>query len=328
MSREKPLPKLDNVANWLPPEKRPMIIAGPCSAESEEQVLATAAALAAIPGVSAFRAGIWKPRTRPNGFEGVGVKGLEWMRLVKIRTGLPVAVEVANTHHVQEALKHGVDILWIGARTSANPFSIQEIADALRGAQVSVFVKNPTNPDLQLWIGALERLHQAGITRLGAIHRGFSVYDRSSYRNPPIWNLPIELKRLVPELPLICDPSHIGGKREHIPTLCQRALDLAMDGLMIEVHLDPDAALSDAAQQITPDTLAEILGTLQIRKPGGDLERPEEFLASLRGEIDRIDHELLELVNRRIEVVKVIGGIKKEHKMTVLQVDRWKQLLE
>ena len=310
------------------PAKQPIVIAGPCSAESEEQLLRTAIAVAAIPGVTAFRAGIWKPRTRPNSFEGSGVRGLKWLQLAKAQTGLPVAVEVANAYHVQEALKHDVDILWIGARTTASPFSIQEIAEALNGTDMTVFVKNPLNPDLQLWIGALERLNHAGLTRLGAIHRGFSTYDRSPYRNPPLWSLPIELKRLLPELPLICDPSHIGGKREYVPALCQWALDIAMDGLMIEVHMNPDEALGDKAQQITPAALTDLLGVLQYRKPGGDLERPEEFLVALRGEIDRIDHELLELVSRRIDIVKEIGGFKKAHNMTVLQVDRWTKMMD
>ena len=231
---------------------RPLIIAGPCSAETEEQVMATALELSKN-GIPVFRAGIWKPRTKPGGFEGVGVEGLPWLQRVKAETGMFVGTEVATAKHIEEALKHGIDILWIGARTSANPFAMQEIADALQGVDVPVLVKNPVNPDIELWIGAMERLYNAGIRKLGAIHRGFSTYDKKIYRNLPQWNIPIELRRRYPNLPIICDPSHIGGKRELIAPLCQQAMDLGFDGLMIESHCNPDKAWSDAAQQLTPD---------------------------------------------------------------------------
>ncbi|HEX9653016.1 MAG TPA: hypothetical protein VGA99_04850 [bacterium] len=232
--------------------ERLTVIAGPCSAESEEQVLQTAQALEKIPQVSVFRAGVWKPRTRPNSFEGVGAEGLRWLQLVQQTTRLATAVEVASAEHVKEALKFGIDVLWVGARTSANPFSVQEIANALRGADVQVWVKNPVNPDLQLWVGALERINGAGITKLAAIHRGFTAHERTPYRNAPRWLIPIELKRLVPELPILCDPSHIAGKPDYLLEVSQKALDLAMSGLMIETHIDPAHALSDAAQQILP----------------------------------------------------------------------------
>lgn len=319
---------------WVPCTNRPMIIAGPCSAESEEQVLQTAREVVKIPGVTVFRAGIWKPRTRPNGFEGVGTAALQWMKRVKAETGLLTAVEVARSQHVYEALKYGIDMLWIGARTTVNPFSVQEIADALQGADVPVWVKNPINPDLQLWIGALERLNRAGVRRLGAIHRGFSTYEKTAYRNSPKWEIPIELKRLAPDIPLACDPSHISGNREAIPALSQKALDLAMDGLMIETHIDPDHALSDSAQQLPPRALREMLERLEYRKPEGaenGLAKRlpgEEILKTLRNEIDQVDSQLLELISRRIEISGKIGQYKKTHKMTILQVSRWQQLLE
>lgn len=325
-----PIPQLDMHAahDWTPDGDGPLIISGPCSAESEEQVLATARAVAAVPGVKMFRAGIWKPRTRPNSFEGVGVPALQWLRRVKEETGLMTTVEVANGTHVYEALKHGIDVLWIGARTTVNPFSVQEIANALRGVDVPVLVKNPINPDLQLWIGALERLNAAGIKRLGAIHRGFSTYEKTAYRNAPKWNLAIELRSQAPDILMICDPSHIGGSRAVIPAIAQRALDIAMDGLMIETHVDPDNALSDAGQQLTPEALAELLAGLHHRRPAGDLENPEALLADLRGEIDAADYELLEVLQRRANVVRAIAELKRDHKMTILQVSRWKQLLE
>jgi chorismate mutase len=313
---------------WVPQNGRPLIIAGPCSAESEEQVMQTAREVKKIPGVTVFRAGVWKPRTRPNGFEGVGVTALKWLKNVQEETGLQTAVEVARAQHVYEALKYGVDILWIGARTSVNPFSVQEIADALQGADLPVWVKNPINPDLNLWIGALERLNQAGIRRLGAIHRGFSTYEKTPYRNAPKWEIPIELKRLVPDIPIICDPSHISGKREIIPSLSQKALDMAMNGLMIETHINPEKALSDAAQQLPPHALKDILDNLQYRKPQGDGVDPQEFLATLRYEIDLADSQLLEAIARRDEIVCKIGLYKKNHNMTILQVSRWQQLLE
>lgn len=328
MSHVNPHLELTPHAQWIPQNGRPLVIAGPCSAESEEQVLQTAREVRKIHGVNVFRAGVWKPRTRPNGFEGVGIPALKWLKSVKEETGLLTAVEVARAQHVYEALKYGVDILWIGARTSVNPFSVQEIADALQGADVPVWVKNPINPDLNLWIGALERLNQVGIKRLGAIHRGFSTFEKTPYRNAPKWEIPIELKRLVPDIPIICDPSHISGNRDIIHSLSQKALDMAMNGLMIETHINPDKALSDAAQQLRPEALKQILDNLYYRKPDGDGKEPEEFLRTLRQEIDIVDNQLLEAISRRDEIVCKIGMYKKNHNMTILQVSRWQQLLE
>jgi chorismate mutase len=309
-------------------EGGPLIIAGPCSAESESQVMSIARALAKIPKVKIFRAGIWKPRTRPNGFEGVGIEGLVWLRTMKKETGLFTAVEVANTSHVEEALKHGIDYLWIGARSSVNPFSVQEIANALRGVEIPVLVKNPVNPDVNAWIGALERVAQVGIKKLIAVHRGFSTFEKSPYRNTPKWEIPIELKRQMPEIPIISDPSHISGNRNSIAELSQKAMDLAMDGLMIECHLNPDAALSDASQQITPDSLDEILTNLIIRKPEGNGLNGQHTLEVLRGEMDSADSILLEALGKRIEITKKLGEYKKSHNMTILQVNRWQLVLE
>jgi chorismate mutase len=306
----------------------PLIIAGPCSAESESQVLSTARQLSKIRDVRIFRAGIWKPRTRPNGFEGVGTKGLKWLQTVKSETRLDVTTEVANAQHVEQALKHGIDYLWIGARTTVNPFSVQEIANALKGVDIPVMVKNPVNPDVKAWIGALERVSQAGINKIYAIHRGFSTYDKTPYRNAPKWEIPIELKRQIPEIPIITDPSHISGNRYLIATLSQKAMDLAMDGLMIESHLNPDAALSDASQQITPDALDEILQHLIIRKPEGNGLNGTHTLETLREEMDLVDNTLLETIGKRIELTKELGNYKKNHNMTILQVNRWQQVLE
>lgn len=303
--------------------KRPIVIAGPCSAESEEQVMETAHGLAAK-GIKIFRAGIWKPRTKPGGFEGIGVVGLPWLKRVKEETGMYVATEVATKDHVFEALKAGVDILWIGARTTVNPFAVQEIADSLKGVDIPVLIKNPVNPDLELWIGAFQRLNGAGIKRLGAIHRGFSSYDKKIYRNLPLWHIPIELRRRMPELPIFCDPSHIGGKRELVAPLCQQAMDLSFDGLMIESHRDPDAAWSDAAQQVTPDVLDYVLNLLVIR----DSNQTTENLSELRRQIDGIDEQLLELLAKRMRVSREIGVYKKEHNMPILQSPRYSELLE
>lgn len=303
--------------------KRPIVIAGPCSAESEEQVLETAKGLASK-GIKLFRAGIWKPRTKPGGFEGIGVIGLPWLKRVKEETGMYVTTEVATKEHVFEALKAGVDLLWIGARTSANPFAVQEIADALKGVDIPVLIKNPVNPDLELWIGAFQRLYNAGIHRLGAIHRGFSSYDKKIYRNLPLWHIPIELRRRMPNLPIFCDPSHIGGKRELIAPLCQQAMDLNFDGLMIESHRDPDAAWSDAFQQITPDVLDYVLNLLVIR----DSTQSTESLAELRRQIDGIDEQILELLAKRMRVSREIGVYKKEHNMPILQSPRYSEILE
>lgn len=303
--------------------ERPLIIAGPCSAETEEQVMTTAQGLASN-GIKIFRAGIWKPRTKPGGFEGVGEEGLTWMERVKKETGMHITTEVATPKHVEAALKHGIDLLWIGARTSANPFAMQEIADSLRGVDIPVLVKNPVNPDLELWIGALERLNVAGITRLGAIHRGFSSYEKKIYRNLPQWHIPIELRRRIPQLPLICDPSHIGGKRELVAPLCQQAMDLGMDGLIIESHCSPDKAWSDASQQVTPDILNYILNLLVIRESSSSTES----LTELRQQIDECDNNLIQEMAKRMRIAREIGTYKKEHQMTILQTGRYNEILE
>lgn len=302
--------------------KRPMVIAGPCSAETEEQVMDTAKQLAAN-GIKIMRAGIWKPRTKPGGFEGIGSQGLAWLKKVKQETGMYVSTEVATQKHVYEALKYGIDMLWIGARTTANPFAVQEIAEALQGVDIPVLVKNPVNPDLELWIGALERLSNVGLTKLGAIHRGFSSFDKKIYRNLPQWHIPIELKRRYPDLPIICDPSHIGGKRDLIQPLSQQAMDLNFEGLIIETHCNPDCAWSDASQQVTPDRLKEILGALVIR----DGKQSTEDLSKLRQQIDEMDDQLLELLAKRMRISKEIGTFKKEHDMTIVQTDRYDEIL-
>ena len=303
--------------------ERPFVIAGPCSAETEEQVMTTARQLANY-GCHMFRAGIWKPRTKPGGFEGNGEKALPWMQQVKKETGMLTATEVATPEHVELALKYGIDVLWVGARTTANPFAMQALADALKGTDVPVLVKNPTNPDLELWIGALERLNLAGIKRLGAIHRGFSSYDNKIYRNLPTWQIPIELHRRFPELPIINDPSHIGGRRELIAPLCQQAMDLGFDGLIVESHCDPDKAWSDAKQQVTPDVLDYILSLLVIR----DETVTTEGIVQLRKQIDEIDNQLMEMLSKRMRVCREIGHYKKEHNMTVLQTSRYNEILD
>lgn len=302
--------------------KRPVVIAGPCSAETEEQVMETAKDLAKN-GVRIFRAGIWKPRTKPGGFEGVGSVGLTWLQEVKKETGMLVATEVANKQHVEEALNAGVDVLWIGARTSANPFAMQEIADSLVGADVPVLVKNPVNPDLELWIGAMQRIYNAGIRQIGAIHRGFSAYGKHLYRNMPQWHIPIELRRRMPELTLICDPSHIGGKRELVAPLSQQAMDMGFDGLIVESHCDPDSAWSDNSQQVTPEVLNFILNMLVVR----DTTQTTESLTLLRQQIDQIDNDLLEALSKRMRISREIGQYKKEHSMPVVQTGRYDDIL-
>lgn len=303
--------------------QKPMIIAGPCSAETEEQVLATARQLAAH-GIKIFRAGIWKPRTKPGGFEGIGVEGLEWLKKVKAETGMYVATEVATKAHVEAAVAAGIDILWIGARTSANPFAMQEIADALVGIDATVLVKNPVNPDLELWIGAMQRIYNAGIRRLGAIHRGFSSYGKHLYRNLPQWHIPMELGRRIPNLPIFCDPSHIGGKRELVAPLAQQAVDMGFEGLIIESHCDPDCAWSDKSQQITPDVLNYILNMLVHR----DTKQTTENLNILRQQIDQIDNELLEVLNKRMRISREIGQYKKEHSMQIVQIGRYDDIIK
>ena len=303
--------------------KRPIVIAGPCSAETEDQVMDTATQLCKK-GIKIFRAGIWKPRTKPGGFEGVGTVGLPWMKRVQEELGMLVATEVATPKHVEAALEAGIDILWVGARTVANPFAMQELSDALRGVDVPVLVKNPVNPDLELWIGALERVNRAGIKRLGVIHRGFSSYDKKIYRNLPMWHIPIELRRRFPTLPIFGDPSHIGGKRELVAPLCQQAMDLGFDGLIIESHCNPDCAWSDASQQVTPEVLDFILDKLVIREN----IQSTESLETLRRQIDECDNALLELLSKRMRVCREIGQYKREHNMTVVQTDRYNEILD
>ena len=312
------------VLEGVDPQK-PLLIAGPCSAETEEQVIKTATELAAN-GVKIFRAGIWKPRTKPGGFEGVGTEGLQWLKKVKELTGMYTSTEVATKQHVDAALEAGVDILWIGARTSANPFAMQEIADALQeaGADIPVLIKNPVNPDLELWIGAMQRIYNAGIRRIGAIHRGFSAYGKHLYRNLPQWHIPIELRRRMPNLPIICDPSHIGGKRELVAPISQQAIDMGFDGLIIESHCDPDCAWSDKSQQVTPDVLNFIINTLVLR----DETHSTESLTLLRQQIDVLDNELLEVLNKRMRVSREIGQYKKEHRMPVLQAGRYDDIIQ
>ena len=303
--------------------KRPVVIAGPCSAETEEQVMNTATQLCKK-GIKIFRAGIWKPRTKPGGFEGVGTIGLPWLNRVQEELGMLVATEVATPKHVEACVESGIDILWVGARTAANPFAMQELADSLRGVDVPVLVKNPVNPDLELWIGALERINGAGIKRLGAIHRGFSTYDKNLYRNLPMWHIPIELRRRIPNLPMFGDPSHIGGRRELIAPLCQQAMDLGFDGLIVESHCCPDNAWSDATQQVTPEVLDFILDKLVIR----NITQTTESLQTLRRQIDDLDNNLLELLARRMRVCREIGQYKKEHNMTVVQTERYNEILD
>lgn len=306
-------------------DQRPLIVAGPCSAETEEQVMTTARELA-NKGFKIYRAGVWKPRTKPGGFEGIGTKALFWLQQVKKETGMYVATEVATKNHIIEAVEYGIDMLWIGARTSVNPFAVQEIADALKltGFKGPVLIKNPVNPDLELWIGAIERIYNAGIRKIAAVHRGFSSYDKKVYRNLPQWHIPIELKRRIPDLPLLSDPSHIGGKRELIASLSQQAMDLNYDGLMIEAHCDPDKAWSDKDQQITPDILSYILNLLVIR----DTKQTTESLTELRQQIDQIDNELLAILAKRMRISREIGQYKKEHNMPVLQTVRYDEILD
>lgn len=284
----------------------------------------TTARQLAAKGCHNFRAGVWKPRTKPGGFEGVGEEALGWLRRVKQETGMLVTTEVAKPEHVELCLKYGIDILWIGARTSANPFAMQDLADSLRGVDIPVFVKNPVNPDLELWIGAMERINQAGIRRMAAIHRGFSSVEKKIYRNAPMWQIPMELHRRIPDLPLICDPSHIGGKRELIAPLCQQAMDLGFDGLIVESHCNPDAAWSDARQQVTPDVLDYILSTLVVR----DEHVTTEGINQLRKQIDELDNDLMDLLAKRMRVCREIGQYKKEHNMTVFQATRYSEILE
>ena len=308
--------------------KRPLVIAGPCSAETEEQVLQTAVRLQKTGKVDMMRAGIWKPRTRPGSFEGIGTKGLPWLQQAKKLTGIPVAVEVATAKQVEDALHFDVDVLWVGARTTVNPFSVQEVADALRGVDVPVLIKNPINPDLELWIGAVERIAKAGIKQIGLIHRGFSSYGNTEYRNAPMWHLAIEMKRRNPDMMLINDPSHICGRRDILLDVAQKAIDLDFDGLIIESHIDPDNAWSDAKQQITPEVLAEMLSSIRWRKEDIASEAYHAALEKLRQQINQLDDELMQILGQRMKVAEKIGQYKKENNITILQTNRWNEILD
>ncbi len=308
--------------------KRPLIISGPCSAETEEQVMETAQRLAATGKVDLLRAGIWKPRTRPGSFEGIGTKGLPWMQQAKKATGLPITIEVATGKQVEDALHFDVDVLWIGARTTVNPFSVQEVADALRGVDVPVLIKNPINPDLELWIGAVERVAKAGIKQIGLIHRGFSAYGNTEYRNAPMWHLAIEMKRRNPGMMMINDPSHICGRRDILMDVAQKAIDLDFDGLIIESHIDPDNAWSDAKQQITPERLSEMLGEIVWRKEDSSSEEFHMALEKLRQQINHLDDELMQIIGQRMKVAEKIGEYKKNNDITILQTNRWNEILD
>jgi len=309
-------------------KKRPLIISGPCSAETEEQVLETAGRLAKTGKVDMIRAGIWKPRTRPGSFEGIGTKGLAWMQQARKQTGLPITVEVATGKQVEDALHFDVDVLWIGARTTVNPFSVQEVADALRGVDVPVLIKNPINPDLELWTGAVERVAKAGIKQIGLIHRGFSSYGNTEYRNAPMWHLAIEMKRRSPELMMINDPSHISGRRDILLDVAQKAIDLDFDGLIIESHIDPDKAWSDAKQQVTPERLAELLDSIKWRHETTTEKDFITALEKLREQINHIDDELIQLLSQRMKIADKIGTYKKDNNITILQTNRWNAILE
>lgn len=319
---------IEPISSWGVESPRPLVIAGPCSAETEEQVMETAKDLSQR-GVKIYRAGIWKPRTRPNTFEGVGSVGLKWLRQVKDETGMLTATEVANVKHVYEALKHGVDILWIGARTTANPFSVQEIADALQGVDIPVLIKNPVNPDVELWIGAIERIAGAGITKIGAIHRGFSSFSKEKYRNVPQWQVAIELKRRMKNLPIICDPSHIAGRADLLFEVSQKAMDLGQDGLIIETHPNPKIALSDGKQQVTPRQLFDdILNKLVLRQEQNDNPEYLSSLEELRANIDQLDAQIIDFVEKRMDFVKLIGEKKKQNNIRILQSTRWDEIIE
>lgn len=320
--------EINPIKEWLPHIDNPLLISGPCSLETEQQTLETAKLLAKDRRVFVYRGGVWKPRTRPGSFEGVGSVGLKWLQLVKKETGLPVGTEIANAHHTEEALKAGLDVLWIGARSTASPFVVQEIADVLKGSNAVVMVKNPVNPDVQLWMGAIERVYQAGIKNIVAIHRGFTPFRDTVYRNYPNWKTVIELRRLMPNLPVICDPSHIAGKREYLFDIAQKAFDMGMEGLMLESHIDPSCALSDAAQQLTPADLGKLLDRLVIRHETANNPDFENRLDLLRNRIDVIDSELLEMLASRLEIVKQIGKYKRENNVTALQINRWSQLMD
>lgn len=314
--------------SWIDTGDKPLIIAGPCSAETEDQLVSTAHLLANTGKVNVLRAGIWKPRTRPGEFEGIGSIGLEWLKRAKAETGLLTATEVATAKHVEEALAAGVDVLWIGARSTANPFTVQEIADALVGVDIPVLIKNPVNPDLSLWIGALERVNRAGIKKLAAIHRGFSSFEKTAFRNEPMWDLAIQLKSACPELPIINDPSHICGNRELLPYVAQKAMDMDLQGLIIESHIDPSVAWTDAKQQVTPAALAELLDNLSVRHPESNNPAFEDKLAELRKQIDKLDDAILQQIGDRMKIAEKIGEYKRDNNVTILQVNRWDEIVE
>lgn len=320
--------EINPIKAWLPSIDNPLLISGPCSLESEEQAMETAKLLAKDKRVFVYRGGVWKPRTRPGSFEGVGSIGIKWLQMVKEETGLPVGTEVANAQHTEEALKAGIDVLWIGARSTASPFVVQEIADVLKGTDAVVMVKNPVNPDAQLWMGAIERVHSAGIRNIVGIHRGFTPFRQTKYRNYPNWKTFIELKRMLPNLPVICDPSHIAGTRKYLLEVSQKAFDMGMDGLMLESHRDPSCALSDAAQQLTPEDLGKLLDKLVIRVENANNPDFENQLDVLRNRIDAIDSELLETLSSRVQIVKEIGRYKRDNNVTALQINRWTELME
>ncbi len=312
---------------YLPIEEGQLLmIAGPCSAESEEQILSTAQKIRSIEAIQVFRSGIWKPRTRPGHFEGIGKEGLAWLDQVKKENGFLTAVEVATPKHIESVLQHSVDMVWLGARTVSNPFSIEEIAQALKGVDLAVWVKNPINPDIELWTGALERLNRNGINKLGAIHRGFYPFEKTELRNIPKWEIPIELKRRFPDLPIICDPSHISGQRQYIQDISQKALDMNFDGLMIESHCQPEQALSDAQQQLTPEDLSKLMQSLKIRQRIGSPK--DQFIEQSRHQIDSIDTQLLELLSQRMEIIKSIGRYKATNNLSVFQLERWESILK
>ncbi len=315
------------LSSWMPETPYPLLISGPCSLETEEQSLSTARELAKDKRVHVIRGGVWKPRTRPGSFEGIGSIGLEWLRMIREETGLMMGTEVANAHHAEECLKADIDVLWIGARSTTSPFVIQEIADVLKGSDKVVMVKNPMNPDLSLWMGALERLNAMGLKKLVAIHRGFSPFQETKYRNYPGWKTYIELRRSMPNLPIICDPSHIAGKREFVGEISQKAFDMGFDGLMIESHIDPSCALSDAAQQFTPSDLAKLIDRLVIRKQTFEDKEYGNKLDQLRSRIDVLDTELMELLSARTEIVDQIALYKKTNNVMALQIDRWSQMM-
>lgn len=316
---------ISTMDTWGIGDAHPLIIAGPCSAETEDQLYDTAKAVKAQ-GVNLIRAGVWKPRTRPNTFEGIGQEALQWISDIKKELDVKFAVEVANAMHVEEALHFGVDVLWVGARSTVSPFIVQEIADALKGVDIPVLVKNPINPDLALWIGALERLNQAGVSKLGAIHRGFSTHQKTRYRNIPMWQIPIELKRQFPTLPMICDPSHIAGKREVVAEISQVAMDVSFDGLIIETHRDPENAWSDARQQVTPHTLGDIVQNLKIRNASSEDIEYTTHLEELRTQIDHADREIMETLAQRMDMVAKIGAWKKKNNVAAFQLDRWNEV--